>query len=119
MLLLTLAIVDDIGAIAVIAVFYTDDLEPGLLLVALWRSRCRRRRDAPRACDAYPPVLAIMGFALWLVVYESGVHATIAGVVMGVLMPARPIQTELEAEQIVDVLAPSASSCRRCARSQH
>ena len=45
-----------------------------------------------------------MGFALWLAVYESGVHATIAGVVMGLLTPARPIQTELEAEQIVDVL---------------
>ena len=52
----------------------------------------------------YAPVLAIMGFALWLAVYESGVHATIAGVVMGLLTPARPIQTELEAEQIVDVL---------------
>ena len=39
-LLLTLAIVDDIGAIAVIAVFYTDDLEPGLLLVAAARSPC-------------------------------------------------------------------------------
>ena len=36
--------------------------------------------------------------------YESGVHATIAGVMMGLLTPARPIQTELEAEEIVDVL---------------
>ena len=36
--------------------------------------------------------------------YESGVHATIAGVVMGLLMPARPFQTELEAEEFVDVL---------------
>ena len=44
------------------------------------------------------------GIALWLAVYESGVHATIAGVVMGLLTPARPIQTELEAEEIVDVL---------------
>ena len=52
----------------------------------------------------YAPLLAIMGVALWLAVYESGVHATIAGVVMGLLTPARPIQTELEAEQIVDLL---------------
>jgi NhaA family Na+:H+ antiporter len=45
-----------------------------------------------------------MGIALWLVVYESGVHATIAGVVMGLLTPARPVQTELEADEIVDAL---------------
>jgi NhaA family Na+:H+ antiporter len=101
-LLLTLAIVDDIGAIAVIAVFYGGDLEPGLLLVALALVAVVAVMHRVRV--VYPPVLAIMGFALWLVVYESGVHATIAGVVMGVLMPARPIQTELEAEQIVDVL---------------
>jgi Na+:H+ antiporter, NhaA family len=52
----------------------------------------------------YPPLLAAAGIALWLAVYESGVHATIAGVIMGLLAPARPIQTELEAEQVVDVL---------------
>jgi NhaA family Na+:H+ antiporter len=101
-LLLTLAIVDDIGAIAVIAVFYTDSLEPGLLLVAV--ALAALVAVMHRARVIYPPLLAIMGISLWLVVYESGVHATIAGVVMGLLTPARPIQTELEAEQIVDVL---------------
>ena len=39
-----------------------------------------------------------------MAVYESGVHATIAGVVLGLLTPARPMQTELEADEIVDVL---------------
>ena len=101
-LLLTLAIVDDIGAIAVIAVFYTDDLESGLLLVALALAALVAVMHRVRVI--YSPVLAIVGFALWLTVYESGVHATIAGVMMGLLTPARPIQTELEAEQIVDVL---------------
>ena len=57
-----------------------------------------------RARVIYPPVIAIAGFVLWLAVYESGIHATIAGVVMGLLTPARPIQTELEAEELVDVL---------------
>ena len=52
----------------------------------------------------YPPLLAIVAMALWLAVYESGVHATIAGVVLGLLTPARPAQTALEAEEIVNVL---------------
>ena len=102
MLLLTLAIVDDIGAIVVIALFYTDDLETGYLplavgivgLVALLH----------RIEVTYPLILLAAGFVLWLVVYESGIHATIAGVVMGLLTPAIARQTDLEAEEIVDVL---------------
>jgi NhaA family Na+:H+ antiporter len=48
--------------------------------------------------------LIAAGVALWLVIYESGVHATIAGVVMGLLTPAVAAQSELEADEIVDVL---------------
>ncbi len=101
-LLLTLAIVDDIGAIVVIAVFYTDELSVGLLLVGLALAvfvAVMHRVDV-----IYPPLLVMAGLALWLAVYESGVHATIAGVIMGLLTPARPIQNELEAEEVVDVL---------------
>ena len=101
-LLLTLAIVDDIGAIAVIAVFYAEGVDVALLVAAVgmvgivvWMHRLG---------VVYPPVLIGFGLVLWLLVYESGVHATIAGVVMGLAMPARPVQTELEAEEIVDVL---------------
>ena len=101
-LLLTLAIVDDIGAIAVIAVFYADDLEPALLLVAL--GVVAAVAVMHRAHVVYAPVLVVAGMALWLAVYESGVHATIAGVAMGLLTPARPFQAELEAEEVVDVL---------------
>lgn len=85
--LLTVAIVDDIGAILVIAVFYSDDLEVLPLLAAavlvgglialrwirVWRS----------------PALVVLGLALWLAVYESGVHATIAGVLIGLLVATR------------------------------
>jgi NhaA family Na+:H+ antiporter len=52
----------------------------------------------------YAPALVLVGFALWFMVFESGVHATIAGVVLGLLTPARPLQPELEAARIVDVL---------------
>jgi NhaA family Na+:H+ antiporter len=100
--LLTLAIVDDIGAIAVIAVFYTDDLAPQYLLLAvcliLGVVAMRRSRVI------YPPVYLAIAAALWLAVYESGVHATIAGVLMGLLMPAKPFQSELDAQAVVDHL---------------
>ena len=88
-LLLTLAIVDDIGAIVVIAVFYTDDLASA---AAAGRAGDRRvrGRDAPGARRSTRRCSWSAGIALWLVVYESGVHATIAGVVMGLLTPARP-----------------------------
>ena len=101
-LLLTLAIVDDIGAIVVIAVFYTDRVEFGFVIAAVAIAAIVVLMH--RARVVYPPLIAIAGFALWLTVYESGIHATIAGVVMGLLTPARPFQSELEAEELVAVL---------------
>ena len=101
-LLLTLAIVDDIGAIVVIALFYTSDLEPIFLVFAAGLAvvvAVILRLDV-----TYPPIFLGLGLLLWLMVYESGVHATIAGVVMGLLTPAVPRQTDLEADEVVDVL---------------
>ena len=88
-LLLTLAIVDDIGAIVVIAVFYTDRVEFAFLIAAAVITAVVAMMHRFRI--VYPPLFAIAGFALWLAVYESGIHATIAGVIMGLLTPARPI----------------------------
>ncbi|HMQ27568.1 MAG TPA: Na+/H+ antiporter NhaA, partial [Acidimicrobiales bacterium] len=100
--LLTLAIVDDIGAILVIAVFYTDSLSLGWLLDAAvlgFVVLVLRRANVP-----YLPVYVALGAALWLSMLESGVHATIAGVLLGLMTPARPFQPALEAEAIVDRL---------------
>ena len=101
-LLLTLAIVDDIGAIVVIAVFYTDQVEFKFVIAAVAIAAVVMLMHRGRV--VYPPAIAFAGLALWLAVYESGIHATIAGVIMGVLTPARPIQSELEAEELVNVL---------------
>ena len=100
--LLTLAIVDDIGAIVAIAIFYTDDLQPSFLLAAaavVVAVAMMRRLHM-----TYPPLYIAAGIALWLIVFESGVHATLAGVVMGLLTPASPLQSDLEASAVVDTL---------------
>ena len=87
--LLTLAIVDDIGAILVIALFYTASLNLGWLaaavatvVVILWMQRIK--------VNSYIPYFFAAGF-LWLAVFESGIHATIAGVILGLLTPAYPL----------------------------
>jgi Na+:H+ antiporter, NhaA family len=101
-LLLTLAIVDDIGAIVVIAVFYTSDLEPTFLVFAAGVAVVVA--VIVRLDVTYPPIFLGLGLLLWLMVYESGVHATIAGVVMGLLTPGTARQTDLEADEVVNVL---------------
>ena len=90
--LLTLAIVDDIGAIVVIALFYTDDLSLGWLLIAAGSVLLLALMRLGQIW--YTPAYLIVGVVLWLAVFESGVHATIAGVVLGVMAPARPLVSE-------------------------
>ncbi|MED5360981.1 MAG: Na+/H+ antiporter NhaA, partial [Actinomycetota bacterium] len=105
--LLTLAIVDDIGAIAVIAIFYTSDLSTQWLLTALagllvvWILQ--------RARVWAIPVYAVLGIFVWYATLESGVHATIAGVALGLLTPARPLLNQRDAQQIVDALPSDAN----------
>ena len=82
--LLTLAIVDDIGAIAIIAVFYADGLSLPWLAAALCGLAAASLRRLGVARIA-PYVL--LGAAVWVAVHESGVHATIAGVALGLLTP--------------------------------
>ena len=87
-LLLSIAIVDDIAAIVVIALFYSGDIEllplgiAGLLLlgvVGLWR--------IPKFWS--DPLLAVLMVGVWIAVFASGVHATIAGVALGLVAPVR------------------------------
>lgn len=87
--LLALAIVDDLGAILVIAVFYTAELAPAALGVAalLVGLVLAMRAAGVRSVLAY----AFVGFFVWAAVHESGVHATLAGVLLGVLTPSKPL----------------------------
>ena len=84
---LTLAIVDDIGAILVIALFYSDGLALGWLVVAAGIAGVAlvvRGEGAVRVGG-----FLLLGVALWYATYRSGVHATIAGVALGMLAPAK------------------------------
>ena len=84
--LLALAIVDDLGAIVVIAVFYTDDLSLpwlGLALLAVGAAVVLRRADV-RPLLPY----GALGVGCWIALHASGVHATVAGAAFGFLTPA-------------------------------
>jgi Na+:H+ antiporter, NhaA family len=102
-LLLALAIVDDVGAIIVIAVFYSGGIDLRWAAVAMvgvaFTIALRRIRVR------YLPVYVLVGAATWLATFESGVHATIAGVVLGLLTPARPLLPQPDADRIADELS--------------
>jgi NhaA family Na+:H+ antiporter len=85
-LLLSLAIVDDIGAVIVIAIFYTDDLN--LLMLALAGGGFAVTYTLNRLGVRAVPTYVVVGAFIWLAFYKSGVHPTIAGVLLGLLTPA-------------------------------
>ncbi|GIF67350.1 Na(+)/H(+) antiporter NhaA [Asanoa ishikariensis] len=90
---LTLAIVDDIVAILVLAIFYTPELSMVPLIVAIvltavlfglrWAGVWQLRW------------YGLVGIALWFAIYESGLHGTLAGVILGLLVPATPTDPRL------------------------
>jgi NhaA family Na+:H+ antiporter len=88
--LLTLAIVDDIGAIVVIALFYPTGGSPAALAVAvgLVLLIVGLQRIDVRAAVVY----VLLGIGLWVAFFQSGVHPAIAGVILGLLTPAVPFQ---------------------------
>ena len=108
--LLTLAVVDDLIVIVIIAVFFTDSLDFLWLAVALaamvaWMLLQRARVSTPLI---YVP-LAVLA---WWAVHECGVHATIAGVALGLLTRVRhdPGEETSPAEHLEHVLSPVSSA---------
>ncbi len=86
--LLALAIFDDLVAIVLIAIFFTSDLQVGWLLlacaVAALHALAERFKRLPMNL-----VRVVSFLVLWYLVLQSGVHPTVAGVAMGLLIPAR------------------------------
>lgn len=110
--LTALAIIDDIGAVLVIALVYTGGIEVGplllavVLLVALFVLN--------RAGVHHPIAYAIPGIGVWLAVFASGVHPTVAGVLVALTIPVRtwihPSELVTEGRRLLDDLAASASA---------
>ncbi len=87
--LLTLAIADDIGAILVIAVFYTSSLDLGALfagLIILAVIFLLLKIGISR-----PILYFVLGIGFWVAILRSGIHATIAGVILGFLVPTTAV----------------------------
>ncbi len=101
--LLTLAIVDDIGAIAVIAFFYSSDVQPQFLVVAL--VLLATMGGLHRIGVVWLAPYVALGIGVWVATQASGIHATIAGVVLGLMTPARPLMAGAVARQWAGDLA--------------
>jgi NhaA family Na+:H+ antiporter len=86
--LLTLAVVDDLGSIAVVALFYSRGVDVGALAVAA--GLLALVAVLVRARIWWLPLHAGLGLALWLALWQAGVSPALAGVAMGLLAPARP-----------------------------
>ena len=96
--LLTLAIADDIGAIAVIAIFYTGSLDVASLIVGLVLLGLIL---AILKLGVWQPVLYfVLGVGFWVAILRSGIHATIAGVILGFVVPTT---APLSLEQFRDI----------------
>src|SRR5260370_5916834 len=104
--MLAVAIVDDVGAILVIAFFYTPQISMSALalaggLLALLIVISIRRGPIS--------LYVVVGFFFWVAVLSSGVHATIAGVILGFIAPLRP---KSPPEQLADNAEPLLNNFR-------
>ncbi|MCW6010580.1 Na+/H+ antiporter NhaA [Micromonospora sp. CPCC 205371] len=93
-LLLSMAVIDDLGAITLIAILFTQHLSlawlagAALLCAGYWWAQ---RRRAPGW------LLVPLALAVWVCLHASGVHATVAGIALGLLTPVRPAAGEAQA----------------------
>jgi NhaA family Na+:H+ antiporter len=106
--LLALAIVDDIGAIVVIAAFYSSGIQWGWLAaaaVAVLVVPAVRRFGVSQT-----PVYVVVGAFAWFCLHEGGIHPTLAGVAMGLLAPSDPRLTPVlvDVDELLDVSNPEA-----------
>ncbi len=104
MLLLAIAVADDLGAIIIIAVFYTDQLSMVGLATALALVGVLITLNRSNITNTW--IYLFFGFLLWLAVLNSGVHATLAGVLLGLLIPLGKSSKDGGSELLMHSLHP-------------
>ena len=104
MLLLAIAVADDLGAIIIIAVFYTERLSPFGLFAATVLIGVLYAMNRRNVVNVW--AYLFVGLLLWLAVLDSGVHATLAGVVLGLMIPLGAGSKDGSSEDLMHVLHP-------------
>lgn len=111
--LLSIAIVDDLGAIVVIALFYTSKINSNALMTALLLFVVLYFLKRKHIKNYF--IYTLLGAAIWLAVFRSGIHATIAGVLLGLFTPfeieTKPgsLDTYSPIEELINFLHPFVS----------
>ncbi|WP_104760625.1 sodium/proton antiporter NhaA [Helicobacter cetorum] len=115
--LITLAVADDLGAIVVIAVFYTTNLKLawlfgalGVILVLMLLNRLNVR--------ALTPYL-LLGVLLWFFVHSSGIHATIAAVILAFMIPVKNPNKSIEQKYSVEELSLAIGNFEKLHQDKH
>ena len=104
MLLLAIAVADDLGAILIIAVFYTESLSTVGLVTALSLIGVLFTLNRSNITNTW--LYLFFGFLLWLAVLNSGVHATLAGVILGLMIPLGKGSKDGGSEALMHALHP-------------
>ncbi|AUU89276.1 MAG: Na+/H+ antiporter NhaA [Streptococcus vestibularis] len=102
--LMALAIIDDLGAIIIIALFYTSDLSLvslGVAAAAIVALAVLNALNVRRI-----GIYMLVGIVLWTAVLKSGIHATLAGVVLGFFIPLKEENGVSPARQVIDAIHP-------------
>ena len=102
--LLTLAILDDLGAIVIIALFYTAQLKVSYLIAALIPLAAMAALNTSKTHRPAP--ILLLGVVLWVLVLKSGVHATLAGVITAFFIPMKDKWGKSPLHALEDGLAP-------------
>lgn len=103
-LLLSLAIIDDVAAITIIALFYTENLSVNALVLASIGFSIAVALNRFKVWSTVPYVL--VGIFMWVCVLKSGVHATLAGVLLAICIPMTKNKDTCPARELEDALHP-------------
>ncbi len=85
--LVAFAIADDLGAVLIIAIFYTETIVIKYLMIALILLLCLALANL--LWIRWALIYAVLGIVLWVVIFNSGIHSTVAGIVVAIFFPAR------------------------------